>query len=63
MAKLAKMTRHGPTTLLDEHEGKTTLTSTQLFPSQEVRDMLIKAGMASDAAESYDLHAELLESL
>lgn len=41
------------TTKLAEHDGKTTYTNTMLFPSQEVRDLLMKAGMLSGAAESY----------
>ena len=48
------------TTVLVEHDGKTTFTSTSLFPSQEVRDMLIKAGMTSGAAETFDKLAEYL---
>ena len=51
------------TTLLVEQSGKTTFTSTMLFPSQEIRDMLIKAGMTSQAAETYDKLAEYLASV
>ncbi len=51
------------TTVLVEQGGKTTLTSTLLFPSQEVRDMLIKAGMTTGAAEAYDKLAEYLASV
>ena len=51
------------TTVLVEQSGKTTFTSTLLFPSQEVRDMLIKAGMTSQAAETYDKLAEHLASV
>ena len=51
------------TTVLLEHDGKTTFTSTSLFPSQEVRDMLIKAGMTSGAAETFDKLEECLTSL
>ena len=50
------------TTTLVEQGGKTTLTVTSLFPSQEVRDMLLKSGMASGAAETYDRLAEVLAS-
>ncbi len=50
------------TTILVEQDGKTTLTVTSLFPSQEVRDMLLKSGMASGAAETYDKLAEVLAS-
>jgi uncharacterized protein YndB with AHSA1/START domain len=48
------------TTVLREEGGRTTLTSTMLFPSQEVRDVLIKNGMDSGAAETYDKLAALL---
>jgi len=51
------------TTVLIEQGGQTTLTSTLLFPSQEVRDMLIKSGMTSGAAETYDKLAEYLASV
>jgi uncharacterized protein YndB with AHSA1/START domain len=45
-----------------EQGGKTTLTATVLYPSQEVRDAVIKFGMEHGAAESYDKLAELLAS-
>jgi uncharacterized protein YndB with AHSA1/START domain len=45
-----------------EQEGKTTLTATVLYPSQEVRDIVLKSGMEHGAAESYDRLAELLAS-
>jgi len=51
------------TTVLVEHGGKTTFTNTLLFPSQEVRDTLIKSGMTSGAAEAYDKLAEYLASI
>jgi uncharacterized protein YndB with AHSA1/START domain len=51
------------TTILVEHAGATTLTMTSLFPSQEVRDMLIKSGMTSGAAETYDKLAACLASM
>jgi len=50
------------TTVLVEQEGKTTLTATVLYPSQEVRNAVIKSGMEHGAAESYDKLAELLAS-
>jgi len=43
-----------------EHEGKTTLTATVLYPSKEVRDIVIQSGMEHGAAESYDKLAEML---
>jgi uncharacterized protein YndB with AHSA1/START domain len=46
-----------------EHEDKTTLVATILYPSQEVRDIVIKSGMEHGAAESYDKLAELLDSM
>jgi uncharacterized protein YndB with AHSA1/START domain len=51
------------TALLAEQGGTTTLTSTLLFPSREVRDMLIQSGMTSGAAETYDKLAEHLASV
>jgi uncharacterized protein YndB with AHSA1/START domain len=51
------------TTVLTEHDGKTTLTGTVLYESQEVRDAVIESGMEHGAAETYDRLAELLPSL
>jgi uncharacterized protein YndB with AHSA1/START domain len=48
------------TTVLVEQGGRTTLTATVLYPSQEIRDIVIKSGMEHGAAESYDKLAELL---
>lgn len=50
------------TTVLAERAGKTTLTATVLYPSREVRDIVIKSGMEHGAAETYDKLAELLAS-
>jgi uncharacterized protein YndB with AHSA1/START domain len=50
------------TAVLVEEAGKTTLTATVLYPSQEIRDAVIKSGMEHGAAESYDKLAELLAS-
>ncbi len=50
------------TAVLVEQAGKTTLTATVLYPSQEIRDAVIKSGMEHGAAESYDKLAELLAS-
>jgi uncharacterized protein YndB with AHSA1/START domain len=50
------------TTVLVEQDGKTTFTATVLYPSQEVREAVIKSGMEHGAAESYDKLAELLAS-
>jgi uncharacterized protein YndB with AHSA1/START domain len=46
-----------------EQEGKTTLTASVLYPSREVRDLVLKSGMEHGAAESYDKLAELLPSM
>src|SRR6266566_3204358 len=51
------------TAVFVEKGGKTTLTATVLYPSQEIRDAVIKSGMEHGAAESYDKLAELLPSL
>jgi len=48
------------TTVLTELGGKTTFQSTILFPSQEVRDIVVKAGLEHGAAESYTKLDELL---
>lgn len=50
------------TTVLVEQGGKTTLTATVLYLSQQVRDAVLKSGMEHGAAESYDRLAELLAS-
>jgi uncharacterized protein YndB with AHSA1/START domain len=50
------------TAVFVEQDGKTTLTATVLYPSREVRDIVIKSGMEHGAAESYDKLAELLTS-
>lgn len=50
------------TGVFTEQGGKTTLTATVLYASQEVRDAVLKSGMEHGAAESYDRLAELLAS-
>jgi uncharacterized protein YndB with AHSA1/START domain len=45
---------------LTEHDGYTTLVSTILYPSTEIRDAVIKSGMENGAAESYDKLEEIL---
>jgi len=50
------------TTVLVEQGGKTTVTTTVLYASQEVRDAVLKSPMESGVAESYDKLAELLAS-
>jgi uncharacterized protein YndB with AHSA1/START domain len=51
------------TIVLVERDGKTTMTTTVRYVSREVRDAVIKSGMASGVAEGYDKLAELLPSL
>ena len=51
------------TTVLVEDRGRTTLTGTILYASQEIRDAVIKSGMEHGAAESYDKLAEYLASI
>jgi uncharacterized protein YndB with AHSA1/START domain len=49
------------TLVLTENAGKTILTVTIQYASQEIRDLVIKSGMEHGAAETYDRLAELLE--
>ena len=51
------------TTSLKEQDGKTTFRSTILFPSQEVRDIVVKGGLEHGSKESYEKLDELLTSL
>ena len=51
------------TVTFDEEQGRTTVTATTLFPTKEIRDYVIQAGMETGAAESYDRLAELLATL
>ena len=51
------------TVVLTEHEGRTTLSGTVRYESQEVRDAVIASGMEHGAADTYDRLAELLPSL
>jgi uncharacterized protein YndB with AHSA1/START domain len=50
------------TGVLVERDGKTTLTGTILYESQQIRDIVIASGMEHGAAESYDKLAELFAS-
>jgi len=50
------------TTVLIEQGGKTTVTTTVLCDSQEIRDAVLKSGMTRGVAESYDKLDELLAS-
>jgi uncharacterized protein YndB with AHSA1/START domain len=51
------------TTVLVEQGGKTTITQTVLYQSQEARDAVLKSGMERGVAASYDRLADLLASL
>ena len=48
------------TTTLDEHTGRTTLTSTMLFPSRDVRDTVLHSGLRQNAGALWDKLAALL---
>jgi len=48
------------TAVFVEQGGRTTLTATVIYPSQEIRDAVIQSGMEHGAAETYDKLAELL---
>jgi uncharacterized protein YndB with AHSA1/START domain len=47
----------------EEHEGKTTVTSSAAFPSKEMRDEVLGSGMESGAIETYERLDEYLEVL
>jgi uncharacterized protein YndB with AHSA1/START domain len=51
------------TQLLTEEAGKTRLTLTARYPSKDVRDMVIKTGMETGAAISYDRLEEVAQEL
>ena len=51
------------TQLLTEEGGKTRLTITSLYPSLDVRDMVLKTGMETGAALSYDRLDEVASRL
>ena len=51
------------TSVLDEHNGHTTLTTTMLYESKEARDAVLQSPMESGLAESYDMLAELLSGM
>jgi len=51
------------TLTLEEHDGKTTLTSTSVYDTVEDRDGMLESGMESGAAESMDRLDEYLEVL
>jgi uncharacterized protein YndB with AHSA1/START domain len=49
------------TSILSELAGKTTLTSTMQYASQETRDTVLKSGMESGVSVSYDRLAAIVE--
>jgi uncharacterized protein YndB with AHSA1/START domain len=51
------------TAVLTEESGKTRLTLTALYPSLDVRDMVLKTGMERGAAISYDRLEEVVARL
>ena len=51
------------TVTFEEHDGKTTISSTSVFQSVEDRDGMLESGMESGAIESWDRLAELIETL
>lgn len=51
------------TQVLTEERGKTRITVTSLYPSLEVRDMVLKTGMEHGAALSYDRLDEVARQL
>jgi uncharacterized protein YndB with AHSA1/START domain len=51
------------TAVFTEENGKTRLTLTSLYPSLEVRDMVLKSGMERGAAISYDRLEEVARQL
>ena len=46
-----------------ERDGKTRLTTTVLYDSQEIRDGVLRSGMEQGVAEGYDVLADLLTTL
>jgi uncharacterized protein YndB with AHSA1/START domain len=51
------------TAVLEDVDGKTRLTATVVYPSVEVRDMVLQSGMARGAATSYDRLEEVAARL
>jgi uncharacterized protein YndB with AHSA1/START domain len=51
------------TLTLEEHDGKTTVTSTAVYDTVEDRDGMLQTGMEEGAEESYERLDEYLETL
>jgi uncharacterized protein YndB with AHSA1/START domain len=50
------------TVILSETSGKTTVTTTLLYPSREARDATIKSGMTKGVSASYDRLDDMLDA-
>jgi uncharacterized protein YndB with AHSA1/START domain len=51
------------TVTLSEEDGKTTITQTVLYPSQEARDAALETGMKDGVSESFDRLAEHVRTM
>jgi uncharacterized protein YndB with AHSA1/START domain len=51
------------TSVFTEENGKTRMSVTCLYPSQDVRDMVMKTGMEKGAGASYDQLEDLVREL
>jgi uncharacterized protein YndB with AHSA1/START domain len=51
------------TVVLTEEDGKTTMTQTSLYPSQEARDAALATGMTDGASQSFDRLTDYLQSM
>jgi uncharacterized protein YndB with AHSA1/START domain len=50
------------TTVLSERDGRTTVTTTMLYPTQKVRDAVLHSGMIRGVGEMYEALADMLAS-
>jgi uncharacterized protein YndB with AHSA1/START domain len=51
------------TTVFDERDGRTAMTTTVRYPSREVRDSVLRTPMERGAGEAYDRLSELLNEM
>lgn len=51
------------TVLLDEHQGRTSMTCITTCETKQVRDGILDSGMETGARESYERMAELLQTM
>jgi uncharacterized protein YndB with AHSA1/START domain len=51
------------TVTLSEEDGKTTITQTVLYPSQEARDAALETGMKDGVSQSFDRLAEHVRNM